>query len=177
MIVGCSGSGKSTLARTMQEISGLPLIHLDQQYWSAGWVEMSKTSWEKEMARLVQRDQWIMDGNYGSTMDHRLRQADMVVFLNRSALLCLSRVVKRTLTYYGKSRPDMPEGCPERFSAQFFHYVLTYNWTRRPGILRRLNQLKPEQEAVILRSDREVKQFLKRLRLAFSNAEGRTPNS
>ncbi len=37
MVIGGPGSGKSTLARRLHAISGLPLFHLDQLYWRAGW--------------------------------------------------------------------------------------------------------------------------------------------
>ncbi len=33
MIIGAPGSGKSRAARRLAEITGLPLIHLDNEYW------------------------------------------------------------------------------------------------------------------------------------------------
>ncbi|MBB5704439.1 adenylate kinase family enzyme [Ochrobactrum daejeonense] len=37
MVIGGAGSGKSSLARTLGEISGLPVIHVDVLYWQPGW--------------------------------------------------------------------------------------------------------------------------------------------
>jgi dephospho-CoA kinase len=37
MIIGQPGSGKSTLARAMGDITGLPLVHMDQIYWHSDW--------------------------------------------------------------------------------------------------------------------------------------------
>ena len=56
----------------------------------------------------------VMDGNYGGTLEPRLARYDTVVFLDRSRLLCLWRVVRRKLAYHGRSRPDMAPGCVER---------------------------------------------------------------
>ena len=40
--------------------------------------------------------------------------------------------MKRIVTHRGQSRPDMPEGCPERFDAAFFWYVM--NWNTGPRV-------------------------------------------
>lgn len=34
-----AGAGKSTLAKKMQERTGLPLIHLEHEYYRPGWVK------------------------------------------------------------------------------------------------------------------------------------------
>ena len=39
LIIGCCGAGKSTLAKKMQERTGLPLIHLNHEYYRPGWVK------------------------------------------------------------------------------------------------------------------------------------------
>ena len=33
LVIGCPGAGKSTLSLELAELSGLPLIHLDKEYW------------------------------------------------------------------------------------------------------------------------------------------------
>ena len=113
MIIGCCGGGKSTLARRVHEITGIELIHLDQHYWKANWVESEKEEWRQKVEELVKGDSWIIDGNYGGTMEIRMRRADIIVFLNRERWTCLYRVLKRTFLNYGKTRADMPPKCPE----------------------------------------------------------------
>lgn len=39
LVIGCCGAGKSTLAKKMQERTGLPLIHLNHEYYRLGWVK------------------------------------------------------------------------------------------------------------------------------------------
>ena len=166
MIIGNGGAGKSTLALKIHQITGIELIHLDQHYWKAGWVEADKAAWKTQIEKFAQKTSWIMDGNYGGTMDIRLAAADTVIFMDRSRWLSLYRVLKRNVRYYGKTRPDLTPGCPERFDWKFIRYVFSYNDRKKPSILKRLQDIKPHQKLFILRSEREVKRFLKTMATA-----------
>ncbi|MEL7122101.1 MAG: adenylate kinase, partial [Bacteroidota bacterium] len=132
MIIGCGGAGKSTLARQLHEKTGLPLIHLDKHYWLPNWVESDKKAWKQKVQQFAHEEDWIIDGNYGGTMDIRLERATTVIFLDRSRWLCLYRVMMRLLKNKGQTRMDMGAGCKERFNWEFMSYVFHYNETRRP---------------------------------------------
>ncbi len=160
MIIGCGGSGKSTFARRLGEVTDLPVHHLDRLFWRPGWTAPPKDEWRAVQVELCARPQWIIDGNYGSTMDLRLAACDTVIFLDLPTWTCLYRVLKRTITHWGRSRPDLTEGCPERFDWPFTKWILTYRRTRRPRILGRLNELNPDQTVVILSSQREIDDFV-----------------
>jgi adenylate kinase family enzyme len=164
MIIGSCGAGKSTLARRIQEITKLPLFHLDQYYWSSGWTEAPKDKWKKTVRQLASQPRWIIDGNYGGTMDIRLSNADTVLFLDYPTAKCMYRVLKRILQYRGKVRPDMVEGCPERFDWSFLHYVLTFNLTRRNGILKKLQKIEKFTKVYTFNNDRSTNQFLQSLK-------------
>lgn len=168
-VVGCGGAGKSTFSKCLGEALGLPVIHLDSFFWRPGWEETHSEEWGRVVSELVRREAWIMDGNYGGTMDKRLAASDAAVFLDMPRILCLRRVVERRLRYARKSRPDMAAGCPERLDWKFLKYVWNYPKTRRPGILRKLENLPEDKEAVVLRSAGEVREFLRRM------AEARDP--
>ncbi len=163
MIIGCGGSGKSTLAKKLHELTGLPLIHLDQLFWQAGWVEPEKENWRKTMEEQTDRPSWIMDGNYGGTMDIRLEKADTIIFMDRSRWLCLYRILKRLVQYWGRTRPDMTEGCEERVSWAFVKYVFHYNDTRRPGVLKKLERFKKDKQVFILQNNRQIQSFIKKI--------------
>lgn len=160
MIIGSGGAGKSTLARQLGEILGLPMIHLDAAYWNAGWQPTPDPEWQEIVQRIVQQDAWIMDGNYGGTMDIRLPIADTVIFLDLPNWLCLWRVIKRRWQYAGTTRPDMAVDCPEQLNWEFIRWVWTYSSRRRNGVLAKLSQLAPEQKVLIFRSPAQVKRFV-----------------
>jgi adenylate kinase family enzyme len=132
LVIGPCGSGKSTLARELAPLMRLPLVHMDQLGWQAGWVETEKDELHARLADVVTQDAWLIEGNYGSTLAPRLARADTVIYLDFPIRLCLWRLAKRIITHRGRSRPDMPEGCPERFDAAFFWYVM--NWNTGPRV-------------------------------------------
>lgn len=160
MIIGCGGAGKSTLSKRIGEKLQLPVIHLDQAYWKPNWEDRDKVEWAKIVTTLADQKAWVLDGNYGGTIDIRLQRADTVIFMDRSRWLCVYRVLKRWWQTRGRTRPDMAPGCEERFSFQFLHYVFFYNKTRRPGILKKLTQLSAHQLVFRLRTEREIEHFI-----------------
>jgi adenylate kinase family enzyme len=163
MIIGCGGSGKTTLSKKLHKITGIELFHLDMLFWKPNWVESDKEEWAAVVDDISKRSSWVLDGNYGGTMDIRIQQADTVIFLDVSRWLCLYRVLKRTIKFYGRTRDDMTEGCEERFSWEFILYVFRYNDTRRPVILEKLTAFKNKKKIVLLKSNKEVKHFLDEL--------------
>ncbi|WP_309601792.1 AAA family ATPase [Sphingomonas sp.] len=132
LVIGPCGSGKSTLATMLARRLGLPLFHIDQLNWKSGWVESTKDELREKLRAIAVTDRWLIDGNYGGTLDERLPRADTIVYLDFPIWLCLWRLGRRIATHRGRSRPDMPDGCPERFDVSFFVYLLTWNLGPRP---------------------------------------------
>ena len=95
LILGCCGAGKSTFARALSEITGVDIIHLDQEYWNPGWIETSKGIWQKKVEELVKHDSWIMDGNYSGSLDIRLSRADTIIYLDRSTWTCFFEIIQK----------------------------------------------------------------------------------
>ncbi len=160
MVIGCCGAGKSTLSKQLHQILGLELIHLDQQYFSPNWVEMEASAWDEKVKELVQKDTWIIDGNYNRTMDIRLEKADTVIFLDQPRWKCFYRVLKRVITNYGQVRPDMAEDCPERFDLEFLIYVARFHKDKRPALLKRIQHLDTNKKLYWLKNDKAVNDFL-----------------
>ncbi len=164
MIIGCCGAGKSTFAGRLSKLIPLPLIHLDQEYWQADWQEPQKEVWQDRVLQLSKQEQWMMDGNYGSSLEIRLKRADAVVFLDYSTIKCVSRVSQRIWKYHGTVRPDMPDGCRERWDWNFMHYVAVFNWVRRPSIMRLLERYNDKVETIILKNDKDVSRFFTKIK-------------
>ena len=163
MIIGCGGSGKSTLARALGEKTGLPVVHLDQIWWSPGnWQHLEQEEFDMRLAEAVEEPRWIIDGNFNRTMQMRLERCDTVIYLDFPAVVCLLGWIKRVVTNWGKARPDMAEGCSEWFDPEFAGWILRFNRTYRKEYRKLLAGL--EGKTVLIFKNRyQVHEYLRRL--------------
>ncbi|SNZ15386.1 Adenylate kinase [Terribacillus aidingensis] len=159
-IVGSSGSGKSVLARRLGEILQMEVWHLDAILWKPDWVLTPRDEQKQIQQQLVSKDSWIIDGDYNSTLDIRLKAADTIIFLDMPRMLCVYRVLKRRLMYHNRSRPDMQEGCKEKIDMAFLQWVWQYPISKRPGMLEKLEILAQNKQVIILNSSREVEKYV-----------------
>ncbi|MDD6297344.1 MAG: adenylate kinase [Firmicutes bacterium] len=81
IIPGCPGSGKSTFARALQKQTGLPLFYLDRMNWNPDRTTVEKDVFLERLQEVLSREEWILDGNYGSTIELRLQACDTAFFL------------------------------------------------------------------------------------------------
>jgi adenylate kinase family enzyme len=160
LVIGPGGAGKTTLARRIAGATGLPLIHLDSLYWRPGWQPTPAAEWEELVSELTSRPRWVMDGNYGGTLDARIAAADTIVFLDWPRLHCIWRVIRRRVEFAGRSRPSMPDDCPERLTVEFIRWIWDYPRRRRPRILERLERVRNGKHVIVLRDRAGVQAFL-----------------
>jgi adenylate kinase family enzyme len=164
MIIGSGGSGKSTFASRLGEITKIPVFHLDAYYWKPGWVPTPKKEWEEIQLELIQKEEWIIDGNYGSTLELRMREADTIISFDLSKWITTYRVVKRRIQYHGKTRPDLNEDCPEQLDWEFIKWVWNFRKTRMPGILEKLVKHKEGKKIIVIRKPSEAEEILDRIK-------------
>lgn len=161
-VVGNAGGGKTTLALEMGRRLGLPVVHLDRHFWRPGWKETPGPEWRESHRRLTAGDAWILDGNYGGTMEDRFRRSDAVVFLDLPRTTCLLGVFARSIRHLGRTRADLTDGCPERLpDREFLDFVWRYPSKFRPAVLDRLAAFRARGGRVFrLRTRRDVRRFL-----------------
>jgi len=154
IIIGCPGSGKSTFARALQQQTSLPLYHLDRIYWNEDRTTVSQEVFLERLNELLQKEQWIIDGNYGSTMEQRMEACDTVFFLDYPVEVCLAGVAARK----GQSRPDMPwvEPVDEELDEEFLSLIRRFEQDSRPQILELLE--KSENKNIVVFHSREEAQ-------------------
>lgn len=159
LIIGSPGSGKSTLGKYLSEKLNIPLVNLDKLFWKDGWVRRSREEFDALLLNELEKEAWIVDGNYQRTIELRLKHADTVIFFDYNRFLCLWRVLKRVVTNYGKVRDDMGEGCRERFDWEFLRYVYSFNDKEREKIYKKLST-NPSVRVIIIKKRKDLKTIL-----------------
>ena len=135
IVIGCPGSGKSTFSRALSARTGTPLYHLDMMYWNEDKTTVDRSVFLERLAKVMEKDEWIIDGNYASTMEERMLMCDTVFFLDYPLEVCLDGIESRM----GKTRSDMPwiESEPD---AEFIEYIRSFNDQQKPHILELLKK-------------------------------------
>lgn len=130
MIAGGPGSGKSMLAVALGEKTGLPVFHMDRIHYRPGWVERSREEKDRLTHEVHVQERWIFEGGHSSTYAERIARADTFIWLDVPVMRRTFRVLRRTVQFHGRTRPDLPEGCPERFNRQTVEF-LRFIWRTR----------------------------------------------
>ena len=160
-VIGCGGAGKSTLSRRLGECLGLPVIHLDRFFWQPDWVATPDFQWRPIVERLATADQWIIDGNYLTTLDIRLKRADTIIWLDFRRMTCMYRAIKRIFqSWTGSERADMADGCAEKLDWEFLEWIWDFPQKSRPKVLESIQRYAHARRVVILHSPNEIETFL-----------------
>ncbi|MBQ4110059.1 MAG: AAA family ATPase [Clostridia bacterium] len=136
IIIGCPGSGKSTFGRKLKRITDLPLYHLDMMYWNQDKTTVSKEIFIERLEKTMNNSQWIIDGNYGSSMEMRLKECDTVFFLDYPTEVCIEGIETRK----GNPRSDMPWITNDGTDEDFITFVKNYNSESRPEVIKLLEK-------------------------------------
>lgn len=155
IIIGCPGSGKSTFARALHNKTGIPLYYLDMLYWNADKTTVSKDVFIERLKKVLSEDEWMIDGNYGSSMELRMAECDTVFFLDFDSDICISGIKERM----GKQRPDMP-WIETQEDPEFLEFIKNYNTDSRPKVLELLNKYN-DKDIVIFKNRAETESYLK----------------
>ena len=154
IVIGCPGSGKSTVSRALHNKTGIPLYHLDMMYWNADKTTVEKSVFLERLSDVLEKDEWIIDGNYGSTMELRMAACDTVIFLNYPLDVCLDGIKERR----GKPRSDMPWIETEE-DEEFSEFIRNYNEQQKPKVLELLEKYS-DRNIIIFKSREQADSFL-----------------
>ena len=160
IIIGCCGAGKTYLSVALGNRLNIPVHHLDKMYWKPNWVESDMQEFQSKQDKIFDESQWIIDGNYGKTMDARIKHADTIIFLDLPTHTCLISIIKRFFKFKNKTRPDMGGENNEQLTFEFLLYALSFKKTHRPKIIRKLENIDQNKTVIFLNSRENVNSFI-----------------
>ncbi|MGX7024549.1 DNA topology modulation protein [Vagococcus hydrophili] len=161
IIIGSPGAGKSTFSFKLQEKTGLPLYHLDKLFWKPGWVLSEREEQIAIQKDLFKKKQWIIDGNYGGTLEMRIEACDTIFFIDTPRWRCMYHVLKRNKQYKNTSRPDMNEGCPEKIDLDFLKWTWNFKHKQRVDLIKQVNGAYRHKQVIVLKNQKEINDYLK----------------
>jgi len=127
MIFGFPGGGKTTLANQMGKKLNIPVYHCDRikQIENFDWKPMDEI--HALINQIISKDLWILEG-YPTIelMPACTERADTLIFVDFNRFLCMWRVTKRSFKHHNKCRPDVGDGCKDRFPPLLLWRVI---WT------------------------------------------------
>ena len=137
LILGCPGAGKSTFARKLRDKTGLPLYYLDMIWHKPDRTTITKQEFDAKLSEIIKQEEWIIDGNYGRTLEMRFEECDTVFFLDLPTNVCLAGAEGRI----GSEREDMPWQ-EEELSAEFRDFIINFSRDEIPEINEMLRKYK-----------------------------------
>lgn len=158
IVIGCPGSGKSTLSKKLHEITNLPLYHLDMIYWKENKTTIDRQDFIDKLITIMQQDKWIIDGNYASTMELRIKECDTIIFLDYPVDICLNGIKTRK----NQKRSDIP-WISDSDDLEFLEFIKNYNQNNKPQVLELLNKYK-DKEIYIFTNRSDTEKFLNNLK-------------
>ena len=164
MIFGFPGGGKTTLAKQIGETLDIPVYHLDRikQIENFEWKPIDEI--RSLVNEIINKDKWILDG-FPTTemMPVCIERADTLIFIDFNRLLCMWRVIKRSIKHHGKCRPDVGDGCKDGFPPVYLCWVI---WTFSKKYRKRfLDWINTNKKSVFhFKKRKELEQFIKDIR-------------
>ncbi|GAB2026632.1 P-loop NTPase family protein [Lactovum odontotermitis] len=126
IMIGSPGAGKSTFSRQLAKLTEFPVLHLDKVWHKTDYSEEAT-----DYLRLVQceflnhHESCIIDGNYSATMDARLPEADLIIWMKIGRVKAIRRVLGRSFSQRltGHMRNDMATNFTEKFDKEYWEFM------------------------------------------------------
>lgn len=155
IVIGNSGAGKSTFARQLRDKTELPLFYLDLIWHLPDRTTICQDEFDEKLMEILKTDSWIIDGNYGRTIEMRLKYCDTVFLLDYPLEVCLAGAKERV----GIKREEIP-WVEEELDEEFRQCILDFPKTQLPQIYALLEQYGDGKEIHVFRSRDDADQYL-----------------
>ena len=153
-VFGKPGGGKSTLSRKIAAAANLPLYQLDMIQFKKGGARVPDEELARLHAEILAQPRWVLDG-FGTrhTFEAMLREASVLVYIEKPALVHYWWVTKRFLESPFSKPIGWPEGSPMLDSTIASYRYLRLSprfWT--PAFKARLLAQRPAKRVYLVRN-------------------------
>lgn len=155
IVIGSPGAGKSTFARKLRDTAHLPLYYLDMLWHKPDQTTVSIEEFDISLQKLLEKDQWIIDGNYLRTLEIRLQACDTVFLLDYPVEDCLQGAKSRI----GIMREDLP-WLETKLDEEFKQWILDFPKDQLPQIYELLDKYKSMKNIYIFHSREAADAFI-----------------
>ena len=164
-IIGYSGSGKSTLARILAEKYGVDVLHFDTVQFLPNW-EIRSDDEKKQITKdfLETHESWVIDGNYSKlSYERRMAEADQIILLLFNRFSCLFRAFHRYCKYANSTRPDMAEGCNEKYDLAFMKWILWEGRSKEAKERYRWVAANYREKSIVIKNQKQLDTYIRSL--------------
>lgn len=160
IVIGCLGSGKTTFAEKLHNFTGLPLYYLDAIWHKPDKTHIPREEFDERIKEIFKTSEWIIDGNYGRTIEMRMKERDTVFLFDLPTEVCIQGATERI----GKGRYDLP-WLETELDPEFESFIKAFPETTLPKIYDLIEKYKVEKEIIIFKSREETDEYLNELLL------------
>lgn len=162
IVIGCPGSGKSTLTFKLQNILKYPVMHLDKVYHIDNDTRISTEELIEKVNEFASSNHdWIIDGNYITTMEQRIILADTIILLDIDSNICVQNAISRSKK---ERQEDMAVGFDvSKISQDFLNYIAKFKETTLPKIMELYEKYKNTKRFIILKSYKDIDDYISKL--------------
>ena len=159
LVIGCPGAGKTYFSKKLSEITNLPVIHMDNLYWHNDKTSVSHEELVEKLLPYLQKDEWIIDGNYHRTLEMRLPYATDVFFLDIPRKECIQGILERV----EKPRDDIPWVESKEDAAELIAWTADYGFRTKDEEIALLEKNK-HLNVHTFTSRKEINEYLDKLK-------------
>lgn len=158
-IIGPPGSGKSTFATKLGQALNIPVHHLDRNMFESDGRKKDRQELLAMEQAMVREESWVVEGCSLSTLATRFERADAVLYFNFSRLLCIYRIIKRTLFFDDQLAET---GCAREVNFRLIQYIWNFNGSKK-HLIENLKNQHPLVEFQEIKTSEEAAEYLKRI--------------
>lgn len=159
LVLGSPGSEKSVFSRKLNEITNIPVYHLDNIYHNEDKTHVEREEFEEHIKNILKEESYIIDGNYSKTLEMRIKDCDTCFLLDYPTEVCVDGINSRI----GIKRDDFP-WIDYEVNEMLIEKTKNYGKLKMPKIKDLLQKYSDSKEIIIFKTREESDEYIKRLK-------------